>query len=101
MVAKHISHQVIALVGHTGGLSTIVREEGVRAAYRGLHPTVLALLPTWALYFTTYEFLKKRLKAQTGASRTAAIRCGACLTDLSSCPTDATRSFRMAYRTAR
>eukprot|EP00892_Ulva_mutabilis_P002798 jgi/Ulvmu1/12519/UM090_0006.1 len=44
--------------GIVRGLSTIVREEGLGAAYRGLTPTVLALLPTWALYFTAYERFK-------------------------------------------
>ena len=48
-----------------GGLSTLVREEGIRAAYRGLQPTVLALLPTWALYFSMYELIKSKLRTHT------------------------------------
>lgn len=39
------------------------------AAYRGLTPTVLALLPTWALYFTAYERFKTKL------SRASLARC--------------------------
>ncbi|KAG0176338.1 hypothetical protein DFQ28_003477 [Apophysomyces sp. BC1034] len=43
-----------------GTLSRIWNEEGIRGLYRGLGPTIFGYLPTWAIYFTVYDYCKGR-----------------------------------------
>ncbi|CAO3597765.1 unnamed protein product [Absidia cylindrospora] len=44
--------------GTAGTLSRIWNEEGIRGLYRGLGPTIFGYLPTWAIYFTAYDYCK-------------------------------------------
>eukprot|EP01134_Creolimax_fragrantissima_P004770 CFRG4770T1 len=53
-----------AYLGTRDALSKIYRQEGVRGYFRGVGPSLFALLPTWAMYFTAYEQLKVTLGDQ-------------------------------------
>ncbi|XP_057964290.1 nicotinamide adenine dinucleotide transporter 1, chloroplastic [Malania oleifera] len=70
-----------------GSLEQIFRKEGLRGMYRGLAPTVLALLPNWAVYFAMYEQFKSFLcsndenhQLSIGANMIAASGAGAATT---------------------
>lgn len=44
----------------------IWQTDGFRGLYRGLGPTVIGYLPTWAIYFTVYDQVKGRLSEIRG-----------------------------------
>ena len=56
--------------GRTGIVETLHRiyvDEGVRGWYRGLTPTLVGYLPTWAIYFVAYEHFKTAYRTWLGA----------------------------------
>lgn len=44
--------------GLPGIVKTTLRDNGFRGFYRGLGPTILGYLPTWAIYFAVYDGIK-------------------------------------------
>ncbi|RKP04834.1 mitochondrial carrier domain-containing protein [Thamnocephalis sphaerospora] len=52
--------------------------EGVRGLYRGLGPTVLGYLPTWAIYFSVYDSCKVYLSKRNGGCMAIAHMLGLC-----------------------
>lgn len=39
-------------------IKSIAKHDGLRGFYRGLGPTILGYLPTWAIYFSVYDGIK-------------------------------------------
>lgn len=63
---------VTAAGGITGCLTQIAKNEGLKGLYRGLTPTLMALLPNWAVYFTVYDKLKTGLTTKADRHRVKA-----------------------------
>jgi hypothetical protein len=47
-------------VRRTATFRSIILHDGLRGLYRGLGPTILGYLPTWAIYFAVYDGIKTR-----------------------------------------
>ncbi|GAA5911462.1 hypothetical protein JCM6882_005008 [Rhodosporidiobolus microsporus] len=52
--------------GLVGTFNHIWQHDGFRGLYRGLGPTVIGYLPTWAIYFTVYDWAKGQFSAVRG-----------------------------------
>ncbi|KAF8319013.1 mitochondrial carrier [Clavulina sp. PMI_390] len=50
----------IDYLGVFGLIKHIWLRDGVRGYYRGLGPTILGYIPTWAIYFSVYDGLKRQ-----------------------------------------
>ncbi|KAJ1303145.1 hypothetical protein OPQ81_011346 [Rhizoctonia solani] len=59
--AQSIAHGSHGYLGIRGTIASIIRNQGLRGLYRGLGPTILGYLPTWAIYFSVYDETKKWL----------------------------------------
>lgn len=53
-------HRPLPPSSSTGIFKNTVRHDGIRGLYRGLGPTILGYLPTWAIYFAVYDGIKRR-----------------------------------------
>jgi solute carrier family 25 folate transporter 32 len=56
--AQRAVHGQQGYLGVFGLVKSILTENGFRGLYRGLGPTVLGYLPTWAIYFAVYDGIK-------------------------------------------
>jgi len=45
-------------LGVAATVKSIIKHDGFRGLYRGLGPTILGYLPTWAIYFAVYDGIK-------------------------------------------
>ncbi|KZS90517.1 mitochondrial NAD transporter [Sistotremastrum niveocremeum HHB9708] len=58
--AQRVAHHSANYLGVLGTVKSIIRHDGLRGLYRGLGPTILGYLPTWAIYFAVYDGIKTR-----------------------------------------
>ncbi|TFY69085.1 hypothetical protein EVG20_g3311 [Dentipellis fragilis] len=58
--AQRAAYGQAGYLGVYGTIKTILKHDGLRGLYRGLGPTVLGYLPTWAIYFAVYDGIKAR-----------------------------------------
>lgn len=58
--AQRVSHGQHGYLGVWGTVKSVLLHDGLRGMYRGLGPTMLGYLPTWAIYFAVYDGIKTR-----------------------------------------
>jgi len=76
----------VKYVGIVGTFRTIWAEEGIRGYYKGLTPTLMALIPNWSIYFFAYNLFKQKaiesgLKENSALHMVTAMSAGA-ITDV-------------------
>lgn len=52
-------------------MKSVLKRDGIKGLYRGLGPTLLGYLPTWAIYFSVYDGIKSRLAGVDDAAEAA------------------------------
>jgi len=57
--AQATAHTHINYLGVWDTIKNVARTDGFRGFYRGLGPTILGYLPTWAIYFAVYDGIKR------------------------------------------
>ncbi|KZT60681.1 mitochondrial carrier [Calocera cornea HHB12733] len=57
--AQTVRHGHMDYLGAVGTVKQVLGRNGLRGLYRGLGPTLLGYLPTWAIYFTVYDGFKR------------------------------------------
>ena len=70
MVKIRLQNQAKEFPGHRRSafitFDRIWKSEGLRGLYRGVGVTAAGYLPTWAIYFSSYEWSKNRLIEEFG-----------------------------------
>jgi solute carrier family 25 folate transporter 32 len=56
--ADNVKLNVWVVLLTSGTVKDVFVENGLRGFYRGLGPTILGYLPTWAIYFAVYDGIK-------------------------------------------
>ncbi|KIY62169.1 mitochondrial NAD transporter [Cylindrobasidium torrendii FP15055 ss-10] len=70
--AQRAIHGQTGYLGISATIKNVWRHDGLRGFYRGLGPTILGYLPTWAIYFAVYDGIKQRFgEMPLGAALTA------------------------------
>ncbi|KAF5382312.1 hypothetical protein D9757_008478 [Collybiopsis confluens] len=69
--AQRYVHGQIGYEGISATIKNIAKYDGLRGFYRGLGPTILGYLPTWAIYFAVYDGIKSTFgEAPLGVTNT-------------------------------
>jgi solute carrier family 25 folate transporter 32 len=58
--AQRATRGQVDYLGISATFRNIILQDGFRGLYRGLGPTILGYLPTWAIYFAVYDGIKTR-----------------------------------------
>jgi len=66
---QHSDTLLTTVMTFPGTVKFILLHDGIRGLYRGLGPTILGYLPTWAIYFAVYDGVKTAFGAPPQAAK--------------------------------